>query len=150
MTTNPTQFTFDGNTYDFMKRPTLGEMAAAERALGVDGNDFTQMENVLVGYWLAIRRGQLGRGVRGPDLITIEEVASRNIGEFMDVELPSAPVAQDETEPPESEWPLDPTDAGAGTDKSSGSGQHGSGSTPIFDVTTSEISATNSSGPFLT
>lgn len=107
-------FTWRGGTYEYVSKPMLVEIMYVERKMGLEGENFTQTENLIVTWFISIRRGR--------PTTTWEEVVNSLQDEFQDVPEPLAmePVA----EVREEDLPLDPTDAGTRTDHPSGSGQH--------------------------
>lgn len=99
-------FRFNNHEYEYVKKPTLGEMAYVERKVGADIDEMSGMARVLVGYFIAIRRGDMAAG--RDELTSWETVASSTMDDFDDIEPP--PADEPVVEPPESEWPLDPKD----------------------------------------
>lgn len=103
-------FRYKGHEYEYALKPTLGEMVYVEKKIGADIEDMTGMARVLVGYFIAVRRGDMAAG---RDLTGWETIANSTMDDFDDIVPPPAdePVA----ELPESEWPLDPKDDGIQT-----------------------------------
>lgn len=107
------EFTWRGDTYEYVTNPLLVEIMYVERKLGMEGEEFTQTENTIVTWFISIKR-------RRPTT-TWEEVVNSTQDEFTNL----VPVLSTEQEPTaEEDLPLDPTAAGTLTDPPSGSGQH--------------------------
>lgn len=109
-------FTYRGKTWMFGGKATMGELAWAERRLGIARGSFTPHEMMIVAYWLTITRAEPSR----PKADVWQEIWEAEENDFGDV--PGEPAPDEEPELPEDQWPLDPTGAGTETVPPSGSG----------------------------
>jgi hypothetical protein len=107
------KFRYRGEVYETVNGASLGELRVAERHLQTDFGKFTTIDSAMVGFYVSVRRGQIAAG-RTP-LVTWDEIENSTLDEFEDVSEPEPTQLPYDVEPPESEWPLDPTDAGTRT-----------------------------------
>lgn len=107
-----TQFTFKGKVYDYVENATIGELAYVENRVGKSITDFYRAEASASGWFISIRRGQLGAG---EPLLSWDEMLNTTQADFEDV-APTPTAVEPETELPEDQWPLDPKDDGTPTD----------------------------------
>lgn len=116
-----TQFRFKDAVYDYVEVAAMGEIAYVENQLKKSMVDWYRTEAVMASWFISIRRAQLAAGeplMKWPDMLAAS---------YDDVD-DIVPEATTEPEPgpdelPESEWPLDPTDAGTRTGHPAESGQ---------------------------
>jgi len=105
------RFKFKGETYEIVKKPTIGEICYVERVTGVNIDDFHTGMAMASAYLIGVRRGQLARGLaKGESLLTWEDIQELANEDFEDIADPPAipEKAKEEPEP-------DPTVAGSGS-----------------------------------
>lgn len=113
------KFRYRGEVYELVQGAKIKEFRTAEAYFNKPFDKFDRLEATVIGWWVAVRRGQIAAG-RTP-LVTIEEIDESEFDDFEDMPDPAEQLPPAEPELPESEWPLDPKGGATLTDPPAGS-----------------------------